>query len=261
MEPSLIKTRHGCASLVCHDLSVMKMRRRVSLDALRPMLPLQTLAIFCLISPGLAAGQDVAVNGIKLGMTLQEAQAKLPPDMHISTPRTDFPPQFTTVFAQRIPFTGSDIDDEAFTIEAVDGKVAYVKQIITYSPARAIDRQEFQQSLVPKYGPMSPYPPNVTPAVFPIWSWDRNGKLAANGDVCPGGLVLANGASGLYRPAMITSVPANQDLPGCHVVLSVLFDRRTDSIPFSKLDWVELTLSDNSRFFGATATNKSEQMR
>ena len=222
---------------------------------------LRTLAVVCLISPGLAGAQDVAVNGIKLGMTLQEAQAKLPPDMGISTPKTDFPPQFTTVFAQRIPFTGSDIDDEAFTIEAVDGKVAYVKQIITYSPARAINRQEFQQSLVPKYGPMSPYPPNVTPAVFPIWSWDRNGKLAANGDVCPGGLVLANGASGLYRPAMITSVPANQDLPGCHVVLSVLFDRRTDSIPFSKLDWVEFTLSDNSRFFDSTSTNKSEPMK
>jgi hypothetical protein len=60
---------------------------------------------------------------------------------------------------------------------------------------------------------------------------------------------------------MITSVPANQDLPGCHVVLSVLFDRRTDRIPFAKLDWVDLTLSDNSRFFDAAATNKSEQMK
>ena len=104
---------------------------------------LRTLAVVCLISSGLAVAQDVAVNGIKLGMTLQEAQAKLPPDMDISTPKTDFPPQFTTVFAQRIPFTGSDIDDEAFTIEAVDGKVAYVKQIITYSPAKAINSKNF----------------------------------------------------------------------------------------------------------------------
>ena len=45
------------------------------------------------------------------------------------------------------------------------------------------------------------------------------------------------------------------------MVLSVLFDRRIDSIPFFKVDWVEFTLSDNSRFFGATVTNKSEQMK
>ena len=70
--------------------------------------------------------------------------------MQISTTKTDSHRSSLLFFAQRIPFTGSDIDDEAFTIEAVDGKVAYVKQIITYSPARAIDRQEFQQSLVPQ---------------------------------------------------------------------------------------------------------------
>jgi hypothetical protein len=140
MDFFLVKTRWMCKPGLPHSV-VMQMRRRVNLEALRPMrFPLRTLAIFCLISPNLAAAQDVAVNGIKLGMTLQEAQAKLPPDMHISTPRTDFPSQFTTVFAQRTPFTGSDIDDEAFTIEAVDGKVAYVKQILRIRrPGRLID--------------------------------------------------------------------------------------------------------------------------
>ena len=108
---------------------------------------LRTLAAVCLISPGLAAERGRQRH--KFGMTLQEAQENFLRTC-TSRRRRQIPTAVHYSFCSKNPITGSDIDDEAFTIEAVDGKVAYVKQIITYSPARAIDRQEFQQSLVPQ---------------------------------------------------------------------------------------------------------------
>jgi hypothetical protein len=222
---------------------------------------LPSIVLCCFATTLFAHAQNVAVNGIKLGMTLAEARAKLPAGLQVTMPNTGFPPQVTTLYAERIPFTADDVDNEAFTIEAVNGKVAYVKQIITYSPSKAPDRAAFQQSLIKTYGAPSPYPPDATPGSFPMWVWDRNGKLAPNGDSCPGGIEIANGAKGLYRPVMVASASGNPDLPGCHVVFFVAFDRRTDRIPYSKLDWVEYSLSDDSMFFAAlnrTGTAKSQ---
>jgi hypothetical protein len=205
--------------------------------------------ILCGFTPVLFAGaQDIAINGIQLGMTLAEAQAKLPPGLHISTPKADFPPQFTTLFAEKAPLSSDDTDNEGYTIEAVDGKVAYIKRIVMYSPGKALDRQAFTQSLTTTYGPASPYPPDATPAIFPIWTWDHSGKLTTNGDSCPVDLTLAKGAAGFYRPIMITKAPGKENRAGCNVILSVVFDRRTDRIPYSKLDWVEYTLTDYKRF-------------
>lgn len=213
------------------------------------------LALCCLATALSANAQNIAVDGISLGMTVEEARAKLPPGLQVTMPHTGFPPEVTTLFAERTPFTGDDIDDVAYTIEAVNGKVAYIKKIVTHSPAKAPDRAAFQQSLTDAYGPTSPYAPDATPGSFPMWVWDRNGKLAPNGDSCPGGLEIANGAKGLYRPVMVASASGNPDLPGCHVVFFVAFDRRTDRIPYSKLDWVEYSLSDDSMFFAALNRN------
>lgn len=210
---------------------------------------LYSIGLCALVAVPSARGQDVSVNGLRLGMTPEEAQAKLPPGLHITRPRTGFPVQVTTLFAERIPYTGDDIDDEAYTIEAVDNRVAYIKRIVTHSPKTAPDRGAFQQSLTQTYGPPSPYSPTAVQGAFPMWLWDRDGKLEPNGDSCPGGLALAPGAKGLYRPVMITSSSTDPDLPGCHVVLFVLFDRRTNRIPWTKLDWIEYSLSDTSLFF------------
>jgi hypothetical protein len=104
------------------------------------------------------------------------------------------------------------------------------------------------------YGAPSPYAPNAVQGAFPMWLWDSHGKLEPNGESCPGGLALAPGAKGLYRPVMVASPSGNPDLPGCRVVLFVVFDRRTDRIPWSKLDWVEYSLSDASLFFKGLQT-------
>ncbi len=206
--------------------------------------------VLCVLAAALPArAQDVALNGIRLGMSLEDAQARLPPDLQITRPHTGFPPQVATIFAERIPFTGDDIDDEAYTIEAVNNRVAYIKRIVTHSPKNAPDRATFQQSLIDTYGAPSPYAPTAVQGAYPMWLWDRNGRLELNGDSCPGGLALGPGAKGLYRPVMTTTPSANPDLPGCHVVLFVVFDRRTNRIPWTKLDWVEYSLSDDSMFF------------
>jgi hypothetical protein len=212
---------------------------------------LRTCAL-CFFTPVLlACAQDAAVNDIKLGMTLQEAQAKLPPGLQISTPKADLPPRFTVFFAQRTPPLADDIDNEGFTVEAVDGKVAYIKRIVTYSPDKAPDREAFKQSLTTAYGPVSPSPPDATPALFPIWMWNHDGQLLTRTDFCPVRLNLANGATGFYRPVL--GAPASgKNRDGCNVVLSILLDRRTDRIPYSKLDWVEYTLSDYSKFLTGT---------
>jgi hypothetical protein len=225
----------------------------------------RSLALLCLSPTLFAAAQDIAVHGIQPGMTMEEAQAKLPPGLHISTTKTDFSPQFTTLFAEKAPLSSDDLDNEGFTIEAVDGKVAYVKRIVTYSPGKALDRQAFTQSLTTTYGPISPYPQNATPAIFPVWVWNHSGKLVANSDSCPVDLTLAKGAAGFYRPVMISAAPGKENRAGCNVILSVLFDRRTDRIPSSKLDWVEYTLTDYNRFLNGvdkgSATGKVEPVQ
>ena len=60
---------------------------------------------------------------------------------------------------------------------------------------------------------------------------DHSGKLATSGDFCPVDLTLAKGA-----PIMITAAPGKEHRACCNVILSVLFDRRTDRIPYSKLE-------------------------
>jgi hypothetical protein len=212
-----------------------------------------------------AYSQNVDVTGIALGMTMEQAEAKLPAGFKLTPEKLPYAPNFQLVLASR--------DREFYALETVDGKIAFIDHQTYPAHGSEPDMATYSAQIKGKYGPQSPVyiqyklgDPEGKRIDNMNWQWDGSGKkipVAACPfwpgpsavDSVPGlktGVGYSDKSGNQFQYSvfmMITRFPKNNaDFPACHKRLDVTLYRGHSDVPVSAVDSIDVRLYDTAPF-------------
>lgn len=221
-----------------------------------------SLAAMSYVSIQLVSAQNVSITGLKLGMSLVEAEAKLPPGFHVEPLKMTLPAGFNVVFEKKG-------DAEAYTIETVFGKVAYIEHAVYLPLGAEVDYKTYRDQLFANYGEESkdfvqyavsdPRGPRPSPL---HWQWDGSGRQLSPRVACPGHVQevkVAEVQAGPFKQDSLAQVlyvdqyPQNADQPGCHVQLLISLERPQTNIDISQISYINFELYDLRPFIAIAA--------
>jgi hypothetical protein len=215
------------------------------------------------LSASIAAAQQPDINGIPLGMPLDQAKAKLA-GFTFTPIRVQYLPDLQVVVAIK----GTK---EAFMLEAMGGKVAVIHRVVQLTPSEAIDGPNYYRQILAKYG--NPTAPDADYQGPNYWLWDASNSLLQPSshqrpENCTASFQdstvldhipdLPDDGNALHKPEVVMRV-LNKDEPSCHVKLSVMLERGRGDEPARAIDRISFWLGDPSMFYPAVRREIDKQ--